>query len=265
MNRSIYICSLLALFLAAPLVGCGDSNDDEENQQEEPDAGADADEFEPSVVEVSYDFERSPQGWEADVTDFPVAAESQVEFEERVRPLPDGSNIEDDTHAYYLKGKNPTDEIDIFMFIRRELTADDGVEPDTLYNINFDVTYATNYPEDCENAEAQNAYLKLGGHTWRPARKTNQSEERIEFNARKGDGSVGGDEATVAGDLAHQEPCGDVFDRYIPMTRNHTHDTPIKSSPDGTLWLIAGVDSEMSGENRIYIMDISATLTEVEE
>jgi hypothetical protein len=261
MKRSIVLLFAMALF-----AGCSDSEQDEEPV--EADAGVDASDAAdvatgPPTVEVDFDFDGDSQGWEADVSDFPAGAINQVAFDERVRALP--TEIEDAGHGYFLEGYNTSDETDIFMFIRREIGPDDGLEPDTSYRVSFELGFASDHSRDCPNDEGDKVKLKMGAATYRPVARLDNDQTRYVFSGRKGDGGVGGDNATVAGDITHGESCDSSFDKFVLNSRNHVHNNPIATNQDGSLWLVVGVDSEMSGHNALYFTSVKATLEAVED
>jgi hypothetical protein len=273
MKRSILLITLLAL-----LAGCLDSGTDENN--EVVDAGSDAadpanadaagadaadadidvqpDVSGPSEVTLNYDFETGKQGWSAGLTDYPNGGVSSIGFASRVDDLPE--EMDETGKAFFLQGQN--DPIDIFMFIKRQVGADQGLHPQTSYRLDYTVTFASNYPDDCTDAEqGQKMYLKMGASKWEPSSKLNNDQTYHELNVRKGDGAVGGDAASTAGDLTHDVECALVaYTKYVPVTRQHTHTASVETTDEGNLWLLLGVDSEYHGETSFYIDTVEVTL-----
>lgn len=244
MKRSLVVVAVLAL-----MVGCSDSSGD-------GGGGADAGD-QPESIELSYNFADGAQGWEADVSQYPNGARDQLEFVGEVQPLP--SEIDESRTAYYLKVNNTTESA--FLFLKHPLGPDDGLEADTDYTVNYKVTYATNYPADCTEKAGQKMYMKMGGSTWEPANILSDDQSQYKMNVRVGDNVVGGDAASTAGDLTHDEPCADVVDTYIEATRNYTHTRAVTTTADGNMWLLFGVDSGYLGETSFYVESLDVTIT----
>ncbi len=242
MKRMLFVAALLVL-----AVGCSDSGSTTDGQNT-ADAGSDAQQS--STVKLSYDFAEGAQQWAADVTDYPKGAREQLNFVGEVQPLP--SELDDSKTAFYLKADNTTSSI--FMFLKRQLGPDDGLKPDTDYTIAYKVTFATNYPDDCTEQAGQLMIWKMGGSTWEPGNTLSDDQSTYQLNVRKGDAiKVGGPAASTAGDVTHDQPCAQVVDKYVEVTREHTHNANVTTSPDGNLWLLLGVDSTYLGENSLYV------------
>jgi hypothetical protein len=261
MKRITFLIALLALSTGLVLTGCSDSDSDNNGTTDGglTDASADAgpDVTEPTVVDVSYNFDDGKQGWSAGVTDYPNGAGGSINFVDQMRDLPEDMDITG--KGYYLEGQN--DPMDIFMFIKKQLGPDEGLQPQTSYRVDYTVSLATNYPDDCSEEQGQDMYLKLGGSKWEPASKLSSDQTYHEFNVDKGDDEVGGSAASAAGDITHDDECALVYNRYIPMSRQHSHTAAIETTDDGNLWLIVGVDSVFQGETSSYVTSVDVTLT----
>lgn len=248
MKRSILLLALVAL-----LVGCSDSGSDDTDTGL-ADTGVDTG---PSVVELSYNFNDGKQGWEGDVTEYPAGARDDIAFVNQIRPLPE--EVSDTDQGLFFEGQNSVS--DIFMFMRRQVGAADGLEPETSYRVKYTLTFSSNYPEDCTEEKGQLMYLKMGASTWKPANVESDDQSQYEFNMEKGNGEQGGADASAAGDLTHNEECAIIFDRYTTLTREHTHSATVETDPEGNLWLIVGVDAEYQGEVSYYFNNVDVTLT----
>lgn len=263
MKRSIplvALVSLLVFLLAGSLVvGCSDADSDANNDVTDTglsDADTGPDVIEPSQVQLNYDFEDGKQGWSAEVTDYPAGAGDSVAFVSQVRDLPDDMDVSG--KGFYLEGQN--DPRDIFLFIKRQLGPEEGLHPQTSYRVDYTVSLATNYPDDCSEEQGQKMYLKMGASKWEPSSKLSSDQSRYELNVRKGDDEVGGDAASSAGDITHNEECAIVYNRYVPMSRQHSHTAAIETTDEGNLWLLIGVDSVFHGETSFYVDNVEVTL-----
>ncbi|QDG53795.1 hypothetical protein FIV42_24540 [Persicimonas caeni] len=253
MKRSILILAIVSLL--SLLVGCSDASEDDTTNNDLIDAGAEV--SGPAEVELSYNFNDGKQGWEADVTDYPAGAREGIGFVEQVRPLP--AEVSETDKAYYFEGQNSVS--DIFMFMRRQVGPDAGLEPETAYRVKYTLTFASNYPEDCAEEKGQLMFLKMGASTYKPANVESDDKSSFKFNMQKGDGEMGGEDASAAGDLTHNEECAIIYDRYTTLTREHTHSASVETDANGNLWLIVGVDADYQGEVSYYFNQVDVTLT----
>lgn len=246
-RRTLFISLLVACFALA----CSDATDD---SQDPVDDG-------PSTVSVSYDFESGSQGWQGGAGDYPNGAQDQVAFMSEVRPVPD---VEDGGSGLYVQADNINQ--DVFIYLKRKLDADDGVEPDTSYKVDYSITFASNYPNDCPTTPGSKVQLKAGLSTFEPASILSSDQQTYDMNVRVGEGAVGGEEASSVSNIMHEAPCDEVgTSAFVSVTRSHVHPTAVETAPDGTIWLLIGLDSRLQGTNELYFLDIDATLEPVTE
>jgi hypothetical protein len=256
-KRSILLVLLVAL-LSTFAVACSGAEDDTTDTLS--DAGTSADTDIASGVTVNYDFESDMQGWEGDVTGHANGAKEQFAFLAEVREVPD---VENGGSGLYVEATNNT--ADLLIFVKRKLGEAEGIEPDTSYRAEFTIDFASKFPEDCPTTDGEKVFLKAGLSTWEPASVLNSDQTRWELNVDAGEGNTGGAQASTISNIAHQEPCDDVGRAFTPVTRTHIHRTDVKSAPDGSLWLLVVLDSELSQLNPLYFMNIEASLTPVVE
>lgn len=213
----------------------------------------------PQTVDIDHAFGAGEGGWESDVSDFAIGADSAVAFRGEVRSLP--AELNETGGAYYLDALNPS--ADVFAFIRKQLTADDGLYPSTDYQVTWRIRFATNLAETCATTPGRQMFLKAGATTFKPA--VIDREERRELNYDKGDGRLGGPAATVLGDIAHDGDCeGTDRENFVPQVLERTHSTVVRSAEDASLWLLAGVDTDVSHPLVIFIIRVEATLEPVD-
>jgi hypothetical protein len=257
MKRNLAVITLLMFLVSCLLMSCSDPSNDANNAATDAgltDTGPDT--SGPTELQVSYDFDSGKQAWSADVTDYADGAGAGIGFVAQVRDLPE--DVDASGKGFYVEGQN--NQLETFMFIKRQLGPDDGLEPQTSYRLDYTVTLATNYPDDCSEEKGQKMYLKLGGSTWEPASRLSTDQTRYELNVGKGDGAVGGNAASAAGNLTHDEECALAFDSYRSMTRQHSHTASVETSADANLWLLVGVDTDYQGETSFYVDKIEVTV-----
>ena len=90
---------------------------------------------------LRYTFHQETHSWIPGLCDYSLDA-TALRFKAEVRKLPD--NFPSDLRAYYLQSHNTPD--DLFMFLKKELSASDGIEPDRTYGVSIHVGFLSNAP-----------------------------------------------------------------------------------------------------------------------
>lgn len=214
----------------------------------------------PRVV-LTFDFgSGSALRWEAGYTDYSIAtADPRVVNEIRLLPPEIGSRT-----AWYLSGWNYSD--DLFLFLKRRLTAADGIVPHQSYIVTATVTFATNAGPGCVGIggpPGESVFLKMGAAPVEPGPRLIDGHY-VANTVDKGNQSQGGFHASIAGTLTAEVelPCGGDAP-FTTVIRRHTHKYAVPSSAEGDLWLLFGIDSGFEGFNKIYVQRIDATLEPV--
>jgi hypothetical protein len=256
MKKKIFIT-----FFTLALAACGDTT---ENQPAPPPGGSGPSPHTPGqpetrAIALSYDFNKRPEGWMAGFADYSVGM-TGFEFESGLKPIP--LIIDREVFGYYLKSKNISD--DLFMFIKRKISTGDGVRADTSYDVKYSIILASNAPSGCigaGGAPGESVYLKAGASPFEPL--AIEKEEMIRMNVDIGNQATGGNDATVAGNIANGIKCEDAGEnpRFVTITRSLVHTKPVKSSSDGSLWLLIGTDSGFEGTTQIFFQRVDVTLT----
>ncbi|HUP46836.1 MAG TPA: hypothetical protein VM779_15120 [Thermoanaerobaculia bacterium] len=211
------------------------------------------------TLALAFDFrDGSTLGWEAGFADYSPHTDMQTTGELRRLPPEIGSAT-----AWFLSGWNHSD--DLFMFLRRRLTAADGIRAHQNYIATFRLTWATNAGPDCGGiggAPGESVYIKAGLAPVRPEPVLLQ--DYLRMNIDKGNQSQDGMHATVVGNMAADRPLPCSADApYVTMVREHTHPHAVAASADGELWLLFGTDSGFEGYNSVYVQKIEVTLEPV--
>ena len=208
---------------------------------------------------VEYDLTRAvgAEGWTAGFADYPVADEEAMELTSGHEALPAGLSLEGS--GLYSAGTNHSD--DLFMFWKRRV---DGLRPMTRYRLETMVEFATRAPEGCVGvggAPGESVYLKVGASGVEPAAQAAQEGgvAMQRMNVDVGDQSEGGTNAIVLGHIG--TPAGDCTSPVWDVRRLES-EQPLEmtSAPDGTLWLLIGVDSGFEGRTEIYFTRVRAHL-----
>lgn len=212
------------------------------------------------LVVLDYEFVTGSQGWEADVTDFSDATRpDDVVAETGVAPpgFPEADGF------FHLAATNRSD--DMFLFVRREVTPDDGLEAGASYAVAYTIEFASNAPSGCVGvggAPGESVWMKAGASTEQPIPVEESGDIRLSVD--KGNQSSGGAAAGVAGVIANGIPCEEALSQdpqpYALVTLEHSMGGTVQAGADGTLWLLVGIDSGFESRSSIYLDRIIARL-----
>lgn len=241
----------IAIALSAAVVGsCGDDGDSA-NGPATTSAPGDA-------VTLVDDFENGSDGWAADMSDFSDATRPD-DFLAETGSAPPGFDVDDG--FFHLAATNTSD--DVFMYLRRQIGPDDGLEPSTDYEIDYTVEFASAAPTGCAGIggpPGEAVWLKVGATSDEPVPVDLDGDTRLSVD--KGGQSQGGPAAVVAGDIANGIPCEEALDSDQPPYAmvERTAGIEATTDDDGRLWLFVGTDSGFEGRTSIYYDRIQVTL-----
>lgn len=206
-------------------------------------------------IKAGFDFRNGAQGWRGGFTDYPAGQEEFFELESGIRQLP--SEIGSGT-GFLLSGNNHSD--DLFMFLKRRLSAADGIAANQTYQVRLRIVVASNAPSGAfgiGGSPGESVYLKAGASGAEPRPVVRKGE--VHLNVDKGNQSHGGKAASVVGTIGNgTEPGG--ADPYISLTRTHVHEFQATASSAGDLWLMVGTDSGYEGTTALYYQRIEVEL-----
>lgn len=208
---------------------------------------------------VSFDFRNGAQGWEPGFADYPIADQSIYDLEAGIRALPD--ELTDPGSGYFISGNNHSD--DLFMFLRRRLGPEEGVQAGQRYRLHYTIRLASNAQSGCfgvGGAPGESVYLKAGGSGTPPVAVNDEGHARL--NIDKGNQAQGGADASVVGDIANGTVCDPALIYYVSLTKTYTHE-PVSAADDGSLWLLVGTDSGFEGTTALYYQQIDVRLEEI--
>lgn len=219
------------------------------------------------VVEREFDFRYGSQGWVAGFADYPPGTDPEGTLYELIatprllpRKLSPGP-----FSGFYLQGHNRSD--DLFMFLKRRLTAVDGIVAGQAYRLDYTITADSNAPSGCfgiGGAPGEAVTLKAGASPIEPMAVL-QGNGWLRMNVDKGDQSIGGTAASTAGNVANGLPCSEAILNlpFRRITRTHQHSTDVTANAQGELWLLIGTDSGFEGLTRLYYEKIRVRLVPV--
>ncbi|WP_372948670.1 hypothetical protein [Mariniphaga sp.] len=197
----------------------------------------------PDPVEFYFDFAQGTDGWTGDFADYPVGEEHfyDLVFEHDTLPEP----LDQNQFALKLSGNNHSD--DLFMFAKRKVS---GLEPNTVYYINFTLEFATNVPDGTMGAggsPGESVYIKAGATTTEP-KKEKDGDNFYRMNIDKNNQSQNGEDMVVIGDFSNDTD----LEEYT--LKSVSNESPFGAATDenGNLWLIIGTDSGFEATTTIY-------------
>jgi len=219
----------------------------------------------PRKVVIRSDFAKGANGWSADISDYPEGSLDTLEFEAGIRALPE--EIGDET-GFYLKSMNRSD--DAFTFIKRKVTAEDGLVAGADYAVEFTIRVASNLPSGCAGVGGapESAYFKAGAAEIEPEPALDEDAQYVGLTVDKGNQSSGGPAGSlVGGDGNATNGSADCSDDtpYVELEFTHQHQAQVTADEAGNLWLLIGTDSGYEGLTALYFVSIDATLTPAED
>jgi hypothetical protein len=249
-TRRIIFNLLAALLVVMGVAACAGGGD--ENGEAQP-------------LSFSFDFAASDHGWSGGFTDLPANYETDVynlEIAHVERPSELGTG-----KALLIAGSNASD--DLFMFLKKGLTATDGVQPNTTYRLVFAVTFGTDAPAGAVGIggpPGEAVWVKVGANAIEPTAVEQPDmggEIYLLFNLDKGRQNDDGADGLRIGDVA--KPTNEEFGVYELKTLNNENN-PVEavSDSDGNLWIYVGTDSGFEGRTALYYTQINVSLEPVE-
>jgi hypothetical protein len=201
----------------------------------------------PEPVDSFFNFAQGTDGWIGDFADYPVGEESSYELVFEHDTLPDP--LDQNQFSLKLSGNNHSD--DLFMFAKRKVS---GLEPNTVYFINFTVEFASNVPDGTVGvggSPGESVYIKAGATNIEP-KKEKDSDNYYRMNIDKSNQSQSGEDMVVIGDFSNDT------DQEVYTLKTVANESPFGAETDenGHLWLIIGIDSGFEATTTIYFNSV---------
>jgi hypothetical protein len=234
------ISKICSIFIIVFLSACGGGSSGGDN---------------PSDGVITFDFST---GWESGFSEYPVGGEENYELESGFGQLPaplesrSGFNVSGNNHS-----------ADLFMFIKKRFL---GFEPNTLYQLAFEITFATNAPYGCAGvgaAPGEGVSIKAGASVVEPQAYNDGSGFYL-LNIDKGAQANSGSDAITLGDFANSKNCEeDDFTYELKTLTNSDNEFSVYSDSDGALWVLFGTDSGFEATTSIYYVAGSVVATKM--
>lgn len=206
-------------------------------------------------------FERGPLAFAPVFADLPVQGQDIYELDFAYEALPAPLQ---NRRGLRLTGMNRSD--DLAMLIKGPI---DGLFPNSLYQVELDVEYATPVPAGCVGvggSPGESVYVKLGAVDVEPRaiERDEGGTPTLRLNFDFGNQSLSGASALVVGDMANSQECSNP-DGEWELKTGSTRGTPFRARTDanGRLWVVAGTDSAFEGLTVVYYTSLRVRLQPV--
>lgn len=207
----------------------------------------------PGPETFTFLFEDGAQGWVVRLADYTVGDEANLMFVNDTRALPEYLGGAD---ALFVSSKNTPD--DLFVYFVRQL---EGLEPDTEYDIAFNITFASKDPVGSIGAggsPGEAVQLRAGASPVEFTRVVD-SHDIYRISPDVGDSIHAGENGIHLGNIAKP---ADGNDDFVLLSRD-SHGTPFSARTDaqGRIWVLFGTDSGYEGVTEMYYTSITIGLT----
>ena len=183
-----------------------------------------------------YDFTVENQFFEGGASDSYANEKNKPQFDFEYKTLPIPSRPI--TYAQYISGLNTSGEL--FMYMKREIS---GLKPNTRYQVNFMVEFATKYNTNgitAGGSPGDGVIMKAGVTQVEP--KNFQNDEMCDL------GPIGLTDTTTVWAINYKD--------------NFNHPFSFTTGPDGSAWLIIGEESSCICRTEIYFTNLFVDFTE---
>ena len=201
------------------------------------------------------DFSTGSDGWSAGFADYPVGEESFYELESGRAPLP--SPLNTNLYGFRISGNNHSD--DLWMYITKKIT---GLKPNTVYEIRFDVEFATQYATNgvgVGGAPGTSVYMKAGA-VQSKAGRTIDGINWYRMDIDKGQQAMPGADVDTIGHIGAGD---DVWVWTLVSRTNAGHLFTASTDANGELWAMIGTDSGFEATTTLYYNEITMIFSEV--
>ena len=212
-------------------------------------------EFEQFEKTASFSLDAGPSRWQAAFADFSEAQQDLLETEAEWGTLPEPMA---DRRGFKLAGTNRSD--DLAMLLKHPVG---GLQPDTEYAVELEMTFATTVPADCVGiggppGEAVN--VKLGAAPMEPVVAEDNNGD-FSFNIDKGNQTSSGEDAVRVGDLTNgQTGCPDDVMWRPKTVSTRGQQFTARTDADGRMWVYGLTDSGFEGRSGLPALSAAGPL-----
>ncbi|MEE4303739.1 MAG: hypothetical protein V2J19_06250 [Wenzhouxiangella sp.] len=200
-------------------------------------------------------------GFEALFLDYPAGREDRFNLESGVEPLPEPW---DERYGLRISGNNASD--DLMMVLMRPV---DGLEPDTRYDVELEMQFATNEPSGCTGvggSPGESVFMRLGAAGEQPGAVIVDDYRRASIDL--GQQANPGERALSAGNMANgaDESFCTRTDAPWRLKRVSTtgQEFSVTSDETGRIWVYGLSDSAFEATTTWYLTEFVLRLAETE-
>lgn len=211
--------------------------------------------------ELSFTPARNSSGFQAQFFDYPDGESNSYELEAGFRTLPEPW---DERGGVMIRGNNHSD--DLMMVLYRRL---DGLEPDTEYNVELAMQFATNVPAGCVGVggpPGESVFVRLGAASEAPDYEVVDGYRRATLDL--GQQSSAGADALSVGDMT--SGAGDEFCSgaqppwHLKRVSTAGQDFTVTSNENGRIWVYGLSDSGFEATTVWYLTEFTVRLAQAE-
>ena len=211
------------------------------------------------TIEFDFNFRNGDVGWTSGFANYPPATNQSgfYELDSGIRYAPRKL-----THvpirAFYVQGTSHSAEL--LMFLKRRLTAADGIVAGRTYRIEYDIRLVSMAATGCVgigSPPGEGVFLRAGGSPIEPvARLEPNGYLRVNVDLL----SMTGD----AGNIANGRACETVYPYFPWVYIDRAAQQPqVTAAANGDLWLFVATRSGFEGMTRLYYQRITVRLIPV--
>lgn len=208
----------------------------------------------------TFDFSERPDDWSAMFSNYHVGREDDFELESGYRPLPEP--LDTTRYGFYLSGKNLSDDLN--MFLKHRL---DDLDPETSYEIKFEVSFATNAPSGCAGvggAPGEGVTVHTSASEIEPDRVVDDSRQDGFYRLNLAENYSGDEQswyrATEIGDVANSRECEE--GRQYEIKTVSSGEQSVTTDEEGGAWLLVGTRSGFEATTSLYYTEVKIYLSE---
>ncbi len=212
----------------------------------------------PDEKVLRFRFTDGSQRWIPGLADYSSQA-SKLNFTAEIRQVP--PNYPAELRAYYLESHNKPD--DLFMFLKRELSSLDGVEPNRDYSVSIHTGFFSNATDGgvgIGGSPGSSVYLKAGVSVAEPLAVLQDDGRYIGLSLDKGQQSQSGRDIHAISTIENGQPAEQEGRPFVFLERVLNFPSLVRTDDRGVLWITVGTESGFEGVTGIYYYEIIVTL-----
>lgn len=190
-----------------------------------------------------FTFKNDNEGWQSFFSDYPQGSEALYELTFEYTSLP--APLDTSVPAIMISGINHSD--DLLSLIYRKF---DGLQPNKKYAVTFEVTLASNVPDNSIGiGGAPDLAFGVGGISYETSNSVDlDGWHRPNFTSRL-QSRESNDTLVMTGTIGAGE---DVIEYTLIHRNNKNNPVMVTANNKGELWLMMGTDSGFEGTTTLY-------------